>query len=219
MLDTFKHKGLREKMVEKLAEKGISDQKVLEAMRNVPRHLFIDSALADQAYEDKALPINQGQTISQPFTVAYQTQMLKLKSGMKVLEVGTGSGYQAAVLASMGMRVVSVEIISSLHRRAKTILEDLQFSVTLKLGDGSVGWSPSQPYQRIIVTAACPAIPPQLKQQMEVKGKMILPVGTLNSQQMYLVNRKSREEFQQEILHSFKFVPLRGRNGFRESVE
>ncbi|MEL6191201.1 MAG: protein-L-isoaspartate(D-aspartate) O-methyltransferase [Bacteroidota bacterium] len=219
MLDTFKHKGLREKMVDKLAEKGISDQKVLEAMRKVPRHLFIDSAFQDQAYEDKALPINEGQTISQPFTVAYQTQMLKLKSGMKLLEVGTGSGYQAAILACMGMRVTSVEIISSLHKRAKNTLGDLHYSVMLKLGDGSMGWSPSQPYQRIIVTAACPIVPPQLKQQLEVGGKMILPVGTLHSQQMYLVNRKSRDEFQQEILHSFKFVPLRGRNGFRKSVE
>ena len=177
MLDTYKHKGQRARLVEELEEKGINDPKILEAIGKVPRHLFVENAFQHEAYEDKALPIQSGQTISQPFTVAYQTYSLDLKPKMKILEIGTGSGYQAAILAQMGMKVFSVELDARLHREAKERLDNLGLKVKLHKGDGSMGWPTFQPYERIIVTAASPGIPDQLKQQLEVGGLMILPVG------------------------------------------
>lgn len=217
MLDTFKHKGQRERLAQELAAKGITDKAVLDAIRQVPRHLFVEGVFADQAYEDKALPIKETQTISQPFTVAYQTQLLALKSKMKVLEIGTGSGYQAAVLAKMGMRVFSVEIISRLHRDAKRILEELGLKINLLQGDGSLGWNKFQPFERILVTAACPSIPRVLQQQLEIGGIMVIPVGDMDGQRMTMVKRKSKHEFSVHTLKPFKFVPLRGRYGFREA--
>lgn len=205
---------MRTRLVQQLAARGITDEAVLEAVGNVPRHGFVASALVQEAYEDKALPIHSGQTISQPFTVALMTQLLDLKPRMKVLEIGTGSGYQAAVLAEMGMKVFSVEYDSRLHREAEARLEDLGYEVKLDLGDGSEGWKRYQPYERIIVTAASPAVPEPLKQQLDLGGRLVIPVGTLQQQRMQVLTRLDRREFQVETLQPFQFVPLRGRYGF-----
>lgn len=207
---------MRARLVEELEAKGIDDPRILNAFMKVPRHLFVENAFQHEAYEDKALPIQSGQTISQPFTVAYQTLRLNLKPKMKVLEIGTGSGYQAAILAAMGMRVFSVEIDGRLHREAKERLNSLNLNVKLHQGDGSEGWPLFQPYERIIVTAASPRIPQSLKQQLEIGGSIIIPVGTLHSQQMTLATKLSRNEFEIHKLDHFQFVPLRGKYGFED---
>ena len=203
-------------MVKQLKDKGISQQEVLEAILKVPRHYFIDSALSDQAYEDKALPIPGQQTISQPYTVAFQTELLHLKPRMKVLEIGTGSGYQTAILCELQCRVFSVEFLSKLHKMAKTRLEDLDYEPKLLCGDGSKGWRKYQPYDAILVTAAGPSIPRELQQQLAVGGRLVMPVGTEASQRMVVLTRKSKDEFIKEILHKFRFVPLRGKYGFAQ---
>lgn len=214
MLDTFKHKGQRKRLVQELMDRGITDKAVLDAILAVPRHKFVDTAFEADAYVDKALPIPQGQTISQPFTVAYQSQLLRLKPKMKVLEIGTGSGYQAAVLCAMGVRVFSVEIDPKLHHLAKSRLEDMECNCKLLQGDGSKGWPVYQPFDRIIVTAASPKVPEPLKKQLGEKGKMVIPMGDLDEQKMLVVSRKASNEFEIETLQSFRFVPLRGKYGF-----
>jgi protein-L-isoaspartate(D-aspartate) O-methyltransferase len=217
LLDTFKHKGQRARLVEDLIRKGITDESVLDAMRQVPRHLFVEGAFADEAYLDKPLPIQSGQTISQPFTVAYQTQLLRLKPRMKVLEIGTGSGYQAAILAAMGMRVFSVEVERRLHLEARKRFEELGIEVRQHLGDGSQGWSLYAPYDRILVTAASPAAPQALREQLVPGGRLVLPVGSRDVQRMTVVTRLGRLEFETEILQEFRFVPLRGKFGFADT--
>lgn len=182
----------------------------------IPRHIFLESALQHDAYADKALPIGEGQTISQPYTVAFMTQELKLKKGMKVLEIGTGSGYQASVLCAMGMRVFSIERNPSLHNFGKKKLKTLGYEPYLHLGDGSAGWKRYAPYERIIVTAASPTIPGPLKQQLDIGGKMIIPVGSRSTQTMTLVTRESATDFKVERLNQFRFVPLLGRYGWKE---
>lgn len=214
MLDTYKHKGQRNRLVDSLAEKGISDLAVLEAMRRVPRHWFVESALADSAYEDRPLPISEKQTISQPFTVAYQTQLLAITKGMKVLEIGTGSGYQCAVLCEMGARVFTVEIHAALYKQAQIALAELDYDPSMLCGDGSAGWAKHQPYDRILVTAACPRIPEQLQKQLAIGGKMVLPLGNLETQEMCVVDKLSANEFQIQRFDRFKFVPLTGKYGF-----
>lgn len=216
LLDTFQHKGRRKRLIEQLEEKGITDEGVLEAIAAIPRHGFVESAFSDEAYEDRALPIQSGQTISQPFTVAFMTQLLELKKGDKVLEIGTGSGYQAAILACMGARVYSVERYNRLYLDAKERLEDLELKVELKVGDGTQGWKAQAPYDAIIVTAASPSIPDALMQQMAVGGRMVIPVGSLELQRMYLVKRIGKKEWEKKILQAFKFVPLIGRFGFSD---
>lgn len=216
MSNAFLHRGKREKLVQRLSEKGITDKRVLDAIAAIPRHAFVDSALRHEAYEDKALPIAADQTISQPFTVAYMTQMLALKKGMKILEVGTGSGYQAAVLCEMGMRVFSIERNATLHTQAKKRLENLDFRPFLHLGDGSAGWKRYAPFERIIVTAASPRIPSVLQNQLDVGGKLILPVGSLSQQVMTVVTRTSQQTFEVQRLSNFQFVPLIGRHGWAE---
>ncbi|MDX2248216.1 MAG: protein-L-isoaspartate(D-aspartate) O-methyltransferase [Bacteroidia bacterium] len=213
-MEDYKHKGRRARLVKELILKGITDESVLEAIGRVPRHVFVEGVFSDEAYEDKALPIHREQTISQPFTVAFQTQLLELKPRMKILEIGTGSGYQAAVLCEMGMRVFSVEIDRRLHLEAKERLKALGYEAQLLLGDGSEGWPTYQPYERILVTAASPGIPDSLKSQLEVGGIMVLPVGTLRAQKMTVVVRVSQTDFEVYTHHNFKFVPLRGRFGF-----
>lgn len=213
MLDTYKHKGLRQKLVEELKGKGINDPEVLRAFQAVPRHWFVESAFAEAAYEDRALPIAEDQTISQPYTVAYQTQMLKLKPGMKVLEIGTGSGYQAAILLEMGVKLFSIERIRSLHNRAKDILDEMNYAPRLKWGDGTAGWPSYAPFDRIIVTAASPGIPETFKSQLADKGLMIIPVGDMEEQTMCLVQRNGAE-FVVTKLDKFRFVPMIGRHGW-----
>ncbi len=216
MIDDYKHKGQRRRLVEKLTTRGITDERVLAAIGEVPRHFFVPGGLEAEAYTDKALPIDAGQTISQPFTVAFQSELLQAKPKMKVLEIGTGSGYQAAVLVAMGLRVFSVEFEPQLHRQAMERLADLGAKVYLHLGDGSQGWPQYQPYERILVTAASPSVPEALKQQLEIGGRLVLPVGSRSKQRMGVITRLDRREYQTEYLSRFQFVPLRGRYGFEE---
>ena len=214
MIDTYKHKGLREKLVELLREKGIADERVLSAIQKVPRHVFLDSAFTEAAYEDRALPIAEGQTISQPYTVAMQSKMLDVSKGMKVLEIGTGSGYQAAVLCEMGANLFSIERIRVLHNKAKIMLDDLGHQPRLKWGDGSAGWEINSPFDRILVTAASPDIPDSLKKQLAIGGKMVIPVGDKDSQVMTVVVRTDKNEYTISKFDRFKFVPMIGKHGW-----
>ncbi|MDX1642346.1 MAG: protein-L-isoaspartate(D-aspartate) O-methyltransferase [Balneolaceae bacterium] len=209
-----KHKQRRNSLADKLRERGIEDQNVLAAIRAIPRHEFVDTALENRAYEDTALPIGAGQTISQPYTVAAQTELLKVEKGDKILEIGTGSGYQAAILCHMGADVYSVERQEKLYYKAKKILNRLGFRPELKLGDGTLGWSAYAPYDGIVVTAGAPVVPEDLVEQLEVGGRLIVPVGDQTSQVMVRITRVSENEYDEERLQHFKFVPLIGEKGW-----
>ncbi len=207
--DTYRHKGQRQKLVNLLQEEGISDQNVLAAINRMPRHYFFDPALESHAYENKAFQIGEGQTISHPYTVAFQSETLNLKKGEKVLEIGTGSGYQASILAELGSKVFSIERNQVLHRRSKKLLMDLGYNrVKCFFGDGYLGLPAFAPFDKIIVTAAAPAIPSKLKEQMKIGGLMVIPVGSENKQVMYKIIRKSESSFEEIALEEFKFVPM-----------
>lgn len=205
--DLPRHKGLRAKLVELLISKGIRDREVLKAIGRIPRHLFLDSSFESFAYQDKAFPIAADQTISQPYTVAFQSQLLALAPGLKVLEVGTGSGYQAAVLAQMGAKVYSIERQKDLHDFARNILRKLGYSVQLSYGDGYQGLPTHAPYDRIIVTAGAPYVPEALPEQLKPGGKLVIPVG-LKSQKMIMVEKTKEGALQQKEFGDFRFVPL-----------
>ncbi|MCS7053649.1 MAG: protein-L-isoaspartate(D-aspartate) O-methyltransferase [Ignavibacterium sp.] len=205
---------LREQLVEELKQKGIKDPEVLNAIKTVEREKFIPQSMAHLAYKDTALPIGYDQTISQPFTVAFMTEMLNLKKGDKVLEIGTGSGYQAAILYQMGMRVYSIEINLELHNKAKKLFDELGIRVYAKFGDGSVGWQEFAPYNGIIVTAGSPSIPNKLTEQLAIGGRLVVPVGPRDYQDLYVITRLSEEEYSQESYPRFIFVPLIGKNGW-----
>lgn len=213
------HRGLisedRQLLVKDLRARGIADERVLEAMASVPRERFLERDFASRAYQDSALPIGDGQTISQPYTVAYQTQALQLKAGEKVLEVGTGSGYQAAVLARMGVRVFTIERHVELLETARKRLESLGFHrVISRAGDGTRGWPEYAPFDAILVTAGAPDVPESLTRQLNPNGgRMIIPIGGRQSQKMYLIHRNG-EDFKGEELNGFAFVPLIGAEGW-----
>lgn len=209
-----KHVQRRNTLADKLEERGIRDQNVLAAIRAIPRHEFVDTALENRAYEDTALPIGAGQTISQPYTVAAQTELLKVEKGDKVLEIGTGSGYQAAILCEMGGDVYSIERKEKLYHAAKEILNKLGYRANLKLGDGSVGWSAYAPYAGILVTAGAPEVPEDLLDQLSVGGRLVVPVGSQTSQVMVRITRVSEDNYEEERLQHFKFVPLIGEKGW-----
>lgn len=183
-------------------------ERVLAAMEKVPRHLFVESGLWEHAYEDRALPIAGGQTISQPYTVAFQTQLLDIAPGCKVLEIGTGSGYQAAILAEMGAEVYSIERVRELYQRAKALLHDLGYRVHLRWGDGRLGWPTHAPYDRIILTAATPEIPPSLISQLAEGGRLVAPLGAPSSNQTMTVLIKQNGQLHQTQHGYFRFVPL-----------
>jgi protein-L-isoaspartate(D-aspartate) O-methyltransferase len=206
--DTFKHKGLRKKLVEEIRNKGISDESVLQAINAVPRHLFMDNSFIGFAYVDKAFPIAAGQTISQPYTVAFQTEALRIKKLDKVLEVGTGSGYQAAVLCEMGARLYTVERQRSLYDFARTLLPKLGYNPQFFYGDGYLGLPTYGPFDKIIVTAGADAVPPHLLEQLAVGGRMVIPVGGRDYQVMKIITRKSETEYIQSDAGNFVFVPL-----------
>lgn len=205
----------REEMVRKyVVEQGITDERVIAAMLKVPRHQFVETAIAHQAYQDKSLPIGSGQTISHPTTVAYMTQLLALQGNERVLEIGTGSGYQAAVLAEIGVKVYSIERIPQLARRAQMLFDQLgYYSIAVRIGDGSVGWSAHAPYDRIIAAAASPEVPEALCRQLAEEGRMVIPVGGKSFQKLMVITQQNgRYHILEEI--SRRFVPLIGKKGW-----
>lgn len=206
--DTYKHQGLRKQLIEELRAKGIRNEAVLKAMADVPRHFFFDSAFLNFAYADKAFPIGAGQTISQPYTVAFQSDLLRAEPGMKVLEIGTGSGYQAAVLAKMGVKVFSVERQRSLFRTAQTILRDLNSTAKVFYGDGYKGLPAYAPFDRILVTCGAPDMPEALIGQLKTDGIMVVPVGEGAAQEMKRII-KGPDDSRAVTAHGvFKFVPM-----------
>jgi len=207
----------REELIDELTRKGISDLAVIKAIGNVPREKFMPKTIQHFAYQDVALPIGYDQTISQPYTVAYMTQMLSInKSGLKILEIGTGSGYQAAILYEMGCDVYSIERNLDLHHRATKLFDKLGIRVHAKYGDGTIGWSEFAPFDGIIVTAGSPSVPQKLKEQLQIGGRMVIPVGNRTSQKLYLLKKISESEFDSEIIPEFTFVPLIGREGWEK---
>ncbi|MCX7908337.1 MAG: protein-L-isoaspartate(D-aspartate) O-methyltransferase [Ignavibacteria bacterium] len=212
--DYNKFKEARFQLVDRLRQRGIKDERILSAMNKIPRELFVDPTFVLQAYEDVALPIDCNQTISQPYTVAFMTQCLNLKEGSKVLEIGTGSGYQATLLYLMGMRVYTVERIYELHIKAKKMFEMLGVDVNSKWGDGTLGWKEFAPYDGIIVTAAAPKVPEPLLEQLSINGRLVIPVGDRSYQAMYIITKIGEDQYKQEQEHYFKFVPLIGEKGW-----
>ena len=211
--DTYKHKGMRLKLIQELGRKGISDQDVLDAMMKVPRHLFMESGFVTFAYRDQAFPIGAGQTISQPYTVAFQTQLLQVKKLEKVLEIGTGSGYQTAVLLEMGAKVYTIERQRELYLFAQKMLFSLGYKPNMYFGDGYEGQPAFSPFDKIIVTAAAPEIPEKLLQQLKVGGRLVIPVGESHSQRMMLVEKTGEDSYNKTEHGAFIFVPmLKGKN-------
>jgi protein-L-isoaspartate(D-aspartate) O-methyltransferase len=206
----------RKQLVETIRKKGIKDPRVLQAIGKIPRHKLVDTALHTKAYNDTALPIGMGQTISQPYTVAAQTELLEIEEGEKVLEIGTGSGYQCMVLCELGADVYSVERHKELYHRAKEALRDLGYKAMLKVGDGTLGWSTYAPYDGIVVTAGAPVVPDDLVQQLSIGGRLVIPVGDDEKQKMLRIVRVSENEYEREELADFKFVPLIGDKGWGE---
>ena len=208
--DNYRHKGLRKQLVDLLRTKGITDEAVLSALNEVPRHIFLDSSFVELAYQDKAFPIGSGQTISQPHTVAFQTQLLQVERGMKVLEIGTGSGYQACVLAAMGAKVFTIERQRNLYFKTKEILDQLPFRVKTFLGDGFDGLPTYAPFDRIIITAGAPNIPENLVEQLKTGGLMVIPLDDSENegQTMMRINKTKDGTLKKEAFGGFKFVPM-----------
>ena len=215
MEDTYKHKGLRKLLVKQLVEKGIKDDSVLKAIEKVPRHFFFDSALEAHAYQDKAFPIDEGQTISQPYTVAFQTELLKIKRGDKVLEVGTGSGYQACVLAELGVKLYTIEYIRKLYEKSTLMIRSMGHKVDTFCGDGSLGIPKYAPYDKIIVTAGAPVVPDELIKQLATGGILVIPVGDTDAQKMLQITKLENGKTIEKEFGYFKFVPLRGKEGWK----
>jgi len=211
--DNYKQRGLRNKLVKTLEKKGISDPNVLKAIGKVPRHVFFETALLDHAYQDKAFPIGEGQTISQPYTVAFQTEKLEIKPGDKVLEIGTGSGYQACILLELGAKVYTIEYNKKLYDRTKVLLPKLGYSPYFFHGDGSKGLPAKAPYNKIIVTAGAPVVPKSLTVQLADNGILIIPVGNRDKQVMLRITKK-KDQLITEEFENFAFVPLLGKEGW-----
>ncbi|MEP0133840.1 MAG: protein-L-isoaspartate(D-aspartate) O-methyltransferase [Eudoraea sp.] len=208
MKDTFKHKGMRNKLVDIIAAKNIKNKNVLEAIRAVPRHLFMDSSFEDHAYQDKAFPIAADQTISQPYTVAFQTELLEINPGDKILEIGTGSGYQTAVLLQLKAKVFTIERQLELFKKTSRFFKKMGYRPKkIIFGDGYKGLPEEEPFDGIIVTAGAPEIPNALLSQLKIGGKLVIPVG-LDDQIMTRIIRKSEKEFERQEFGSFRFVPL-----------
>ena len=208
MRDSSKHKGLRKRLVDQLVLKGIKSKIVIDALLKVPRHLFIDQDFETHAYIDKAFPIDSEQTISQPFTVAFQTSLLNLNKTDKVLEIGTGSGYQTAILMEIADSVFSIERQHKLYRRSKKNLTNLGYKrINIKYGDGYIGFPEHQPFDKILVTAGAKILPKQLLLQLKIGGKLVIPIGK-DVQEMTVVERKSEKSFDKKTYGNFKFVPM-----------
>lgn len=213
--DSYKQRGLRQKLVRKLTEKGIKDERVLSAINRVPRHVFFENALLEHAYQDKAFPIGEGQTISQPYTVAFQTEKLEIKPGDKVLEIGTGSGYQACILLEMGAKVYTIEYNRKLYELTRSFLPQLGYKPYFFYGDGSKGLPAKAPFDKIIVTAGAPVVPAALTDQLAADGILIIPVGNREKQVMLRIKKQNGKLVQEEF-DNFAFVPLLGEEGWRK---
>lgn len=213
--DSYKQRGLRQKLVKKLVEKGIKNERVLDAINKVPRHVFFENALMDHAYQDKAFPIGEGQTISQPYTVAFQTEKLEVKPGDKVLEIGTGSGYQACILLEMGAKVYTIEYNRNLFERTRDFLPRMGYKPFFFYGDGSKGLPVKAPYNKIIVTAGAPVVPTALTDQLTEDGILIIPVGDREKQIMLRIRKKDGKLIKEEFAN-FAFVPLLGEGGWKK---
>jgi len=210
LVDSYREKGARKKLVELLRERGIADENVLKAIGKVPRHYFFDETFWKQAYKDIAFPIGDGQTISQPYTVAYQTELLHIKAGDKVLEIGTGSGYQTCILIELGAKVYTIERQENLYNRTKQVLPHMGYMAEFFYGDGSKGIAQHAPYDKIIVTAGAPLVPEILLKQLKIGGILVIPVGDEKSQKMITVLRVAENDFERFVLDTFRFVPLVG---------
>jgi protein-L-isoaspartate(D-aspartate) O-methyltransferase len=208
MIDTYKHQGLRKLLVESIRARGIHDSNVLRAMETVPRHFFFDSSFLKYAYEDKPFPIGAGQTISQPYTVAFQSELLQIKKGDKVLEIGTGSGYQACILAEMGAKVFTIERQKALFITAQKLLPQLRYPIKTFYGDGYKGLPAFAPFDKIIVTAGAPYIPEPLIGQLKIGGILVIPVGTTDVQTMTTITKTGETEAFKREHGAFRFVPL-----------
>ena len=212
--DTYRHKGLRKKLIDSIRDKGITNERVLEAMMNIPRHFFLDTALDHIAYEDRAFPIQEGQTISQPYTVAYQTQLLEIEPYEKILEIGTGSAYQAMVLAEMGANVFTIERQKKLFDLNKEFIFRKKYpGIKFFYGDGFEGLPTFAPFDKILITAAAPFIPPKLIEQLKTGGKMVVPLDKDGVQTMMRIAKNEDGSYEEETFSNFSFVPmLKGRN-------
>jgi protein-L-isoaspartate(D-aspartate) O-methyltransferase len=206
----------RQELIDSISEKGITDIFVLKAINEIERHKFVPDALLPHVYKDVALPIGYGQTISQPYTVAFMTQELRIKPNCKVLEIGTGSGYQAAILVKMGANVFSIERQFEIYDRTRKLLDELQIRVNTKYGDGTIGWEEYAPFDRILVTAGSPSVPSSLKKQLAIGGRIVIPVGDKLSQKLRVVTKTSEEKFETVDIPEFVFVPLIGKEGWTQ---
>lgn len=209
LIDSFRHQGLRRKLIDELRLKGIKDERVLEALFKVPRHFFMDNAFLEEfAYKDKAFPIEAGQTISQPYTVAFQTHLLQIEKGQKILEIGTGSGYQACILEKMGAKVFSIERHKELFQKTKKLITTLNYNIKTFFGDGFKGLPAFAPFDKIIITCGAPAVPLELLKQLKTDGLMVVPVGGPKGQIMTKVIKKDEHSHEIIELGKFSFVPM-----------
>lgn len=213
--DNYRHKGMRRALVKALERKGIKDRKVLEAINRTPRHFFFDNAFLEHAYQDKAFPIGEGQTISQPYTVAFQTELLEVKPGDKILEIGTGSGYQCCILLELGARVYTIEYNKHLYEQALKFLPSIGYSATFIHGDGTKGLPTYAPYDGIIVTAGAPSVPDALVEQLKEGGRLVIPVGGSSHQKMVKITKGSQNQLFKTEYDYFSFVPLLGKYGWQ----
>ncbi|HVW95766.1 MAG TPA: protein-L-isoaspartate(D-aspartate) O-methyltransferase [Mucilaginibacter sp.] len=209
-IDNYREQGARKQLVEELRKKGIEDEAVLFAIGKVKRHFFFDETFWNQAYKDIAFPIGEGQTISQPYTVAYQTQLLHIAKGDKVLEIGTGSGYQSCILLELGAKVYTIERQEKLYNHTRTVLPHIGYKPNFFLGDGSIGIAKYAPYDKIIVTAGAPTVPDVLLKQLKIGGILVIPVGDENSQKMVTILKVGEHDYEKIVLDTFRFVPLVG---------
>jgi protein-L-isoaspartate(D-aspartate) O-methyltransferase len=209
-IDNYREQGARKKLVEELKKKGIEDERVLKAIGKVPRHFFFDETFWKQAYKDIAFPIGEDQTISQPYTVAYQTELLHVHKGNKVLEIGTGSGYQTCILLELGAEVYTIERQQKLYERTIQVLPYMKYKPRFFLGDGSKGIADHAPYDKIIVTAGAPTVPEELLKQLKIGGILVIPVGSEDAQKMVTILKTADDDYEKHVLDTFRFVPLKG---------
>lgn len=212
--DSYKHKGMRRSLVRKLKDKGIVNERVLHAIGKVPRHVFFEQIFLEHAYQDKAFPIAEGQTISQPYTVAFQTNLLEVTPGKKILEIGTGSGYQACVLLENGAELTTIEYKKNLSLYAQKMLGAMNYQPSFIIGDGSQGYVANAPYDGIIVTAGAPTVPDALIAQLKVGGHLVIPVGDRQQQTMLRITKQSETQIVKQEYSNFSFVPLLGADGW-----